>query len=87
MNVIRAGPSEAVKKSRLWLGFPLAATDRISSVVLKGEKVGRVDRFDASGNPLRSFTRDWLVAARVDQVSVIAARDRIARGAEEAVPG
>ena len=68
-------------------GIPLTATERISSVVPKGERVGRVDRFDASGDPLRSFTRDWLVAARVDQVSVIAVPDRIVRGAEEAVPG
>ena len=68
-------------------GIPLAATERISSVVLKGERVGRVDRFDASGNPLRSFLRDWLVAARVDQVSVIAARDGTVRVAGEAVPG
>ena len=40
-------------------GIPLDATERISSVVLKGERVGRVDRFDASRDPLRSFTRDW----------------------------
>jgi len=68
-------------------GIPLAATERISSVVLKGERVGRVDRFDASGNPLRSFTRDRLVAARVDQVTVIAAHDGTVRVAGEAVPG